>query len=649
MILFFGCLLALLSGGRASAEQEPPAAPAAAARPVASLALKGVWPTWGGQARFEIDRDFAEAHGLVEQGGGRWNAAADRWLFEVPLGPDSFLEFRSIGRSFEGFYGGSLRLQQAPELRSVARGGVVALADLRLVPSESDPFGLNLVDAGGHALFQLDYLHYWMQEQPERIEVRNANLRVGVALAHALGDVGLEGKVVGVFGFKSPADFSGIGAQSLGSCADPVWPGSGGTVTDVAFTSLGTNAQSFFNSCVGTCTGSSSTARVFWAPEASLANVGTADVPWWEWISVPSATEPHPNMPPYGNRQHPLLIWNMYRIDGAGRLDQIGRSGLKHAYFTVNSGCDCFGGNILWAAPSTGNGIGCGDVYSTGSNNESRRLGPRSEIVPVGAVWGRCGSLWDPDCEGIAKDHGIGVPAHRMLVRESDVAPALNPGATFYLEAWYLVRDDVDIYNTMRHARGSASWTGSTWTNFTYEAGTHMAGPVIDRWMSLGSESPMAMSHELATAEGHVRVAVRVVPLAGDRFRYEYAVMNFDFARAVTQGAEPDLRVLSNRGFGALSVPVDDGYQLSAIEFSDGAGLTDAWAFTQDGDTLIWQAPSPAATLDWGTLFVFAFESTWHPVRSQVALHVHEPGSPATYLVEALVPRPDGVFRGGFE
>jgi hypothetical protein len=639
----------LLGGGVALADDAPQAVKESMQRPAGSLALVRAWPAWGGRARFEIDRGFADAYGLVEQGGGRWNAAADRWIFEVPLGADSFLEFRSIGRSFEGFHGGSLRLQQAPELRSAASGGVVALAGLRLVPSDSDPFGLDLIDGGGRALFHLDYLHYWMHEKPDRIEVRNANLRTGVALAQALGEAGLEGTVVGVFGFESPADFSGIRAQPLGSCTDPVWPGSGGTVTDVVFTSLGTNAQSFFNSCVGTCTGSSSTARVFWAPEASLANVGTADVPWWEWISPSNATEPLPALPPYGNRQHPLLIWNMYRIDSAGRLDQIGRSGLKHAYFTVNSACECPGGNILWAAPNTGNGVGCADVYSTGSNNESHRLGPRSEIIPASAVWGRCGSLWDPDCEGIAKDHGIGVPAHRMLVRESDVAPALNPDATFYLEGWYLVRDDVDIYNTMRHARGSATWTGSAWSNFVYEAGSHLSGPVIDRWVPRGATQADAMSRELVTSEGHARLAVRVTDLGDGSFRYDYALMNFDFSRAVTDGSEPDLRVISSRGFDRFSLPLSSSIGVIQAEAVDGAGLVAAWQWSRGGCAAAWTAPADAATLDWGAMMRLSFTASAAPVMVTGRIRVHEPGTPSEFEIETLGPDAQLVYCDGFE
>jgi hypothetical protein len=638
----------LLGAGIALAADGPSASQESKPWPAASLALEGVAPTWGGRGRFELERGFVESFGLVEQGGGSWNAAADRWLLDVPLDADSFLEFRSLGRSFEGFHGGSLRVQRAPELRSAA-GGVVALEGLSLVPGASGPRSLRLVDAGGHVLFELDYLHYWMHGKPDRIEVRNANLRVAPALAQALGHPELERTVAGVFGFESPADFAGLGAQPLGSCTNPVWPGTGGTVTDVAFTSLGTHAASFFNSCVGTCTGSSSEARVFWAPDATLANVGTADVPWWEWISPAGATTPRPNQPPYGNHQHPLLIWNMYRIDGQGRLDQIGRSGLKHAYFTVNDDCGCPGGHILWAAPNSVHGVGCGDVYSSGSNNESRRLGPRSEIVPVDTVWGRCGSLWDPDCEGIAKDHGIGVPAHRMLVRESDAAPSLNPGASFYLEAWYLVRDDVDIYNTMRNARGSATWTGSAWTNFVYEAGSHLSGPVIDRWVPAGTSQADAMSRELATPEGQARMAVRVTDLGSGSFRYDYALMNFDFSRAVTQGSEPDLRVLSSRGFDRFSLPVLSSLGVSQVQAVDGAGLVTAWDWSRGGCSAAWTAPAAAATLDWGGMMRFSLAASAPPVVVTARIRVHEPGTPSEFEIETLGPDGQSVHCNGFE
>src|SRR5690606_22348495 len=67
----------------------------------------------------------------------------------------------------------------------------------------------------------------------------------------------------------------------------------------------------------------------------------TADVAWYQKFTGNSA--------PYGNDQHPYLIWNLYRLYPDGSIEQIGRSGVKHAFLTVNSRCisQCGGGHQL--------------------------------------------------------------------------------------------------------------------------------------------------------------------------------------------------------------------------------------------------------------------------------------------------------------
>ncbi|MBK7147158.1 MAG: hypothetical protein IPH76_18930 [Xanthomonadales bacterium] len=76
---------------------------------------------------------------------------------------------------------------------------------------------------------------------------------------------------------------------------------------------------------------------------------------------------------------------------------------------------------------------GCLDTHGASNNDETPPPSARApEIIPVDAIWGRCGSLWDPACSGVAIDHGLNAPAHRMMVRESDLAPAANPGAQYY-------------------------------------------------------------------------------------------------------------------------------------------------------------------------------------------------------------------------
>lgn len=425
------------------------------------------------------------------------------------------------------------------------------------------------------------------------------------------------------------------------ACTTPVWQGAPGAVTDVAMISLGSSATMW--GCVGGCTGSSETARVYYAPNATLQNVGTADVPWWDWLGGGNSAP----MPPYANRQHPLLVWNLYRIDAQGRLSQIGRSGVKHAWYSTNQTCGCSGGNILWGAPNSSNQQGCTDTYSAGNNNESRRLGPRSEIVPKNAVWGRCGSVWDPDCDGQTVDPAMGPPAHRMLVRESDLAPALNPAAEYWLEAWYVVRDDAVANNNFRHARGQTSFSSGSWSNLSLVAGTQQPGPVLSTWVAQAPPGTRVLDRELATNEGRVRLAVRASPLGDGRWRYDYALMNLDFARARTEGSEPSLRVLHNRGFDRILLEIPAALAIESSEWSDGAGLLTPWAGVREGDRFGWVATEAAASLTWGTLLRLSIVAPAAPVTASAELRIQEAGAPAALVLETLAPA--DLFQDGFE
>ncbi len=153
---------------------------------------------------------------------------------------------------------------------------------------------------------------------------------------------------------------------------------------------------------------------------------------------------------------------------------------------------------------------------------------------------------------------------------------------------------------------------------------------------------------------------MRVTDLGGGSWRYDYVVMNFDFARALTEGSEPNLRVVHNLGFDRFSVPVTAGVTISNVTFSDGD--TDAgndWTSTNAGGSLTWTAPAnpspppnvPAVlnALNWGTMFRFSFVANGGPVAADSSLHVAQNGIPQSYTSTLLVPLTDVIFVDGFE
>src|SRR5690606_33082994 len=128
---------------------------------------------------------------------------------------------------------------------------------------------------------------------------------------------------------------------------------------------------------------------------------------------------------------------------------------------------------------------------------------------------------------------------------------------TFLFDSWYIARDDINIYNSMATKTVNPQFSGSQWT-LAAESGYRLGG-AIDRWVDPSSPGANAKNTELDAPEAHAKVAVKAFDLGNGDWRYEYAVMNFDFARAETSGSEPNLRVISNKGFDAFSVPIPQG------------------------------------------------------------------------------------------
>jgi hypothetical protein len=212
-----------------------------------------------------------------------------------------------------------------------------------------------------------------------------------------------------------------------------------------------------------------------------------------------------------------------------------------------------------------------------------------------------------------------------------DPAALATPGASLFLEAFYLVRDDVNVLNTMGRRQVVAT-PGSPWT-FAF-AGPFRQGPAIEEWVDRASPGPGADHRLIDTGSGRLQLAVRVTELAGGRRRFAFAVQNHDFDRKVESFRVPFVTT------GASDVAFADG---------DADGGND-WDAAVDPYGITWTAPA-GNELDWGTLFSFRFESAQPFTALATTLGVHEPGPPgAPAVLEArLCNRPTLCFYDGFE
>jgi hypothetical protein len=638
---------AALAAGAATAQVKATAAPAAAVQ-------SQYWSAWGGTVGVRWNRELARDLGLVLGEATGRQAELSWYEHEVfSLRQAGTLEFDVRNGNLRGFVGGALQAAGGHVIDTAA--GPIDLRDFRLVPRRTVDGArpiLDLVSADGKAWFYIDRLMYEMTNGRQNLAVRTMDLRITPELAQRIGRPEVSDWVVADMELSTQVVRRGADPVPLGYV--PRWagnavPGVPGATYQADLFMETFSAQ--FSRCSG-CTGAGGNGNVVITPSSTLRNnfnngttqvtvpgdprgtssaLWAADIPWYAKFSG--------NFAPYGNDQHPYLIWNLYRRNVDGSIDQIGRSGVKHAFLTLNDFCaeDPQDNHIL--------GRGCSDVYSVSNNDSSNALGPRSEIIPATNQWGRCGSVYDTNCDGIANASGHGVYDQRMVVRESQFSGPAHTGATYLFESWYLARGDINILNSMGTKRVTLTPSGSIWIvggNDQYQL-----GPAIDRWVNPSSPGAGAASVQVSTAEGNVKVAARSTNLGGGRWRYDYAVMNLDFSRAQTSGAEPNLRVISNQGFSGFTVPVGSA-TITDLSFGDGdLNAANDWTPSVGGRNVTWTAPTGNA-LNWGTMFRFSFVANYGPVKNSFVLNVAGAGSPSTLKGTGLIgPSPSRVIGPG--
>lgn len=554
----------------------------------------------------------------------------------LALSDAAALAFVAPQGSLEHFLGG--QLQAAGQFAWQLGDKRKSFAGFHVRPRAGKKLDLEVLDAEGTVWFVNDHVHYELIENQSQLSMRNMDLRLAPAAANFLGDASLAGLAVGTMELRSQIVQSAP-IEIPESCAAPNWPGkllnpqepNGGTYqADVL---LGALNSLDYKRCQGVCDGpgGANDGRAVFAPNAFLRNSDTdttADVPWYAKFSGSYA--------PYNTDQHPYLIWNIYRIHNDGLIEHIGRSGVKHAFLTVNGDCaayNCNDNHILWRR--------CSDIYGSGNNDSSTALGPRREIVPAKGIWARCGSIYDVNCDGVQDSVSLTNFDNRLLVRESDISDTSN--YRYFYEGWYIVRDDVNIYNTMGYRQFTPSYTG-IWSSSSEQS--FVSGPVIDLWVNPSNPGSGNLNTEVVHANGRLKLAVRTRLLPNGNTRYDYALMNFDFVNAQLSSQPNGMRMESRAGINAVAIPQLMS-ALSNIRVIDGDTAKADWLIAQSQGFRL-SAPDSASELEWGNLIYFSFEATTAPVNGTLQLEAN--GLSAPIAVQTLVPAPElPSFANGFE
>lgn len=507
---------------------------------------------------------------------------------------------------FEGVQAGQLFIDGSITLNNNDRK--LEFKELRIShakrpPKAGDMAVLDMTDGDGHVLFHLDNIHTVWEQENSVLRYQHVDVRLSEWLAAQLGKSQSVGRVVGSLQMINAVSLTADSAQITGNiqqCSSrPVWP-SAQNHADVKLIALSGEIRNL---------NSGGTKRII-IPSARLQNIGDADIPWYRVFTG--------SFPPHNNDQHPYLMWNLYKQKD-GRFTQIAASALKHAFYTTNQQCtlNCGNNNILWP--------GCRDTYGKLSNDNNLYLAPRSEINPFLGTWDSCGSSFDPECSG-QRTHAPGSDEQRMQIELNDLT---DQNASYYLSAWYIIRDDINIYNSM----GSRQVAYDSTYAYLNNMGSINEGPAADRWVphtGFNMSARTSSFRQLIAGAGHLSVKTKVVDLGGGLYRYHYFVENYDY----------------NPGLSKLRVPLQTGTAVSQYDFNDVDDQSNNdWPLITHVDGLQMTAVGNN-TINWGYGYTFSLTLTQAPVPGSVIL-TGESGN-GDFSVPALVPLADLIFADGF-
>ncbi len=331
------------------------------------------------------------------------------------------------------------------------------------------------------------------------------------------------------------------------------------------------------------------------------------------------------------DEDHPVIAQNLYRLKD-GRFEQIGMSWLKHGFTALQiSAPGCGDGSC---SPTNGNflGVGCTDPYSTGLNG-SRPLGLRSEVNAAN------GEYPFPYTEIGSND----VADQRMQVRETDLDPAQNPGALYWIEGQYVAPDDAAAGNGLNNASYQAAFVSGTSFNITPSGPTVQELPAIAAWQVADPLVEFGPADVPSTPVQRFHAARKVTDLGGGNFHYEYAVHNLNSDRSARSFtvAFPGAATISNAGFHDIEHHSGEPYATTdwTIDTSTPGAVT--WST----DTF---ATDPNANaLRWGTMFSFWFDATSDSAGITHTLGLFKPGTP-TEIQFSMSPNLE-IFEDGFE
>lgn len=582
-----------------------------------------IWSVRGGTTTLELNVATLEKYGLTVERADPGKAVMGGAEIIFSVEPDSTLAFVLPEEMPPEFLGGKALHDASLRIRSKDSDAVMENVTVGLVEHDTTGFAFKWGFSGidGAAGLAMGRYKAAFDRASDTMTMHSPELRITPELAERLGDKSLAGLMIGTLTLHAAVEWVGGSEPEPYLEPEPTLPPPAGgpralVGCDMAFCQL-----------YGVIQMGRTGDRVGLTVATTSWNLGTEDC---IWLNIP-------------DEEHPFIVYGMYRlktVDGSERFENIGYSAIKHGFYAMGSH-QC-GGPPCTFEPGHGAGDwlgqGCTDTYSASLNGQQSGMGPKHEVDPWAGYWYYPGS----HMEG-SHSHPNGWE-HRIAVYDDDLNPALNAGATYTCEAYYVMMDDIDVWN-------SASWKdvtitggapGLTWSFGMSGSGTMAnVGFAIDSWVGaqqtlIAEEIPVI---EFSSPDGRSVLAAKATDLGGGTWHYEYAMLNVDMHRKVGSFSIPVTpgTIVTNIGFHA-----PDSSEILAADDTippiDNPYSNDAWVGVHAGGAVTWTTVDNP--IRWSTLYNFRFDANVPPhfENLEATVGLFEPGTPTSLPAMTVVP-----------
>ena len=347
---------------------------------------------------------------------------------------------------------------------------------------------------------------------------------------------------------------------------------------------------------------------------------------------------------PLPNTQHPVIPQNLYRMSGGAdnteRIEQIGQSWMKHAFFALeeficgscNTSPPCVTGDQLCP--------GCADTYVASLNYDQDLIGSRAWVNPFTGVFPS-----NPDPNNHAGHNHTGT-SHRVTVATSDLIPAQNPGASYFAEADYISPTEYtwcqthpgqcNMFNNVSYKKFTVS--GGP-TNFTFnQAGnTVRMQPAVQAWADAGAT--VSQVEPDPGNDGIWFMGYRVTNPSAGVWHYEYALFNMNLDRSIQSFSVPLGAGVNVSNLGFHAPPQEPGWSNDGTLNNQGYSST-PWDVDQQTSSITWSTETFATNqnanaIRFGTLYNFRFDADAPPQTANATVGYFKAGSPMTVEIQA--------------